>query len=157
MPYKDKNKQKENWREYYRNHHDQLLKKAKEYRTTHLKEITEYQRKYRQTHQAQHQEYCRQYMLKLRMSVLQHYCNGDLKCNYCGESRIECLQLDHINNDGYIQRKKMGHRATFYLWLIENNYPPGYQILCANCNWYKRYHPEWEGKAELQAVLKEES
>jgi len=22
MPYKDKNKQKENWREYYRNHHD---------------------------------------------------------------------------------------------------------------------------------------
>lgn len=46
-------------------------------------------------------------------------------------------QIDHIQHNGSQDRKRNGHSATFYRYLIDNNYPAGYQVLCANCNWIK--------------------
>ena len=37
----------------------------------------------------------------------------------------------------------------FYYWLIRNNFPEGYQILCANCNIFKRFHPNWKGEKNV--------
>jgi len=42
------------------------------------------------------------------------------------------LTLDHINDDGAEHRKKL--KKSVYLWIIENNYPPGFQDLCWNHN-----------------------
>jgi hypothetical protein len=46
------------------------------------------------------------------------------------------LTLDHVNNDGHEHRKVLKHRnpATLYRWIIENNFPPMFQVLCFNCN-----------------------
>lgn len=62
-------------------------------------------------------------------------------CQCCGESHIEFLTLDHIEQNGAEYRKNMAssHTCTgyyFYLWLRRNNYPQnlGLQVLCANCN-----------------------
>lgn len=54
------------------------------------------------------------------------------KCVCCGESNIEFLSFDHINNDGAEHRKSV--KSDMATWLRLNNYPPGFQILCFNCN-----------------------
>ncbi len=68
-----------------------------------------------------------------RMTVLKHYSNGTPTCACCDESHIEFLELDHTNNNGAEHRKKIG-RTTIYSWVIKNNFPEGFQVLCANCN-----------------------
>jgi hypothetical protein len=44
------------------------------------------------------------------------------------------LALDHISGGGAIHRKEIGGGADFYRWLIKSGFPPGYQVLCHNCN-----------------------
>jgi len=76
--------------------------------------------------------------------VLMHYSNprGHAICNNCGEQDIAVLCLDHINNDGYKHRKGLKMRAgsAFYQWIIKNDYPSGFQVLCFNCNMRKAIH-----------------
>jgi hypothetical protein len=68
--------------------------------------------------------------------VFRHY-GG--KCLHCGVSDFEVLTIDHINNDGAAHRKRLWDSSgrAIYKYLIENDFPPGYQILCRNCNWKK--------------------
>jgi hypothetical protein len=62
------------------------------------------------------------------------------KCVCCGETQQIFLSLDHIQNDGYIDRIKHGRRTTYqYKEIIENPDQKKYQLLCMNCNWAKRY------------------
>ena len=66
-------------------------------------------------------------------------------CACCGEKREPFLVLDHINGDGAEHRRAMqpnrgahppaGYRT--YQWLRLRGYPPGLQVLCANCNMAK--------------------
>ena len=51
------------------------------------------------------------------------------KCACCGESEKAFLQIDHINDDGALDRRN-GHRRSF-------TYASPVQILCANCNYAK--------------------
>lgn len=59
-------------------------------------------------------------------------------CKCCGERNVKFLQIDHVNNDGYLQRKEVGGGVRFYRWVISNGFPDSLQLLCANCNWGKR-------------------
>jgi hypothetical protein len=75
---------------------------------------------------------------KLRHDVLVHYSGGLPTCSCCGEKHDEFLSIDHINGDGADYRRvgiKSGY--TTYRWLIKNNFPPGFQVLCMNCNFAK--------------------
>ncbi len=64
--------------------------------------------------------------------VLDHY-GRKCACPGCSETNPIFLTIDHINNDGNVQRKKVSqHRLP--RWLVENNFPDGYQLLCWNCN-----------------------
>ena len=69
---------------------------------------------------------------KMKTLVFEHYCGGTPKCACCGEEHIEFLSIDHINGEG----KKIGPRGgvTLYAWIIKNNYPPYFRVLCFNCN-----------------------
>lgn len=58
------------------------------------------------------------------------------KCVKCGESDWRCLQIDHINGKGNQERKTLGAYKMSNKVL---KHPELYQILCANCNWKKRY------------------
>ncbi len=92
---------------------------------------------------------------KYKLECLLHYSNGTLACACCGESTIQFLSLDHINNDGAAHRKeayerhgngKEGYRNgknicgdTMYRLLAHDGYPDvGLQVLCFNCNQGKR-------------------
>ena len=76
---------------------------------------------------------------KLKQAVLLHYSKSNSPvCNKCGIKDVDVLTIDHINNDGADHRRKIGVGKKVYLWLKQNNFPKGYQVLCMNCNWKKR-------------------
>jgi hypothetical protein len=55
-------------------------------------------------------------------------------CACCGESERAFLTFDHKNGNGAEHRRKVGGGYTFYLWLVDNDYPDSIQVLCFNCN-----------------------
>ena len=58
----------------------------------------------------------------------------------CGFSDIRALQIDHINGGGYQEIKKNSAKRRYKLVLVSvENKENKYQLLCANCNWIKRY------------------
>ena len=101
--------------------------------------------------------YCRECYarkhLEWRMQILRHYTNGNLECACCGETHPEFLSIDHIEGGGRKQRaeiKKQGSLA-FYIWLRNQRFPPGYQVLCHNCNQAKGFY----GICPHQRIIKE--
>lgn len=76
----------------------------------------------------------------LKIEVLSYYSDGSLRCA-CGESRLPCLSIDHINGGGNKQREELfsgRSGGALYRWLKQQGYPLGYQVLCMNCQWIKR-------------------
>lgn len=69
-----------------------------------------------------------------RLAALAHYGGA---CACCGETFEGFLVIDHIDGNGNEHRKAMGARTGVFLWLKRNGYPPGFQVLCANCNMAK--------------------
>jgi hypothetical protein len=61
---------------------------------------------------------------------------GDVpQCKCCKTDILEFLSIDHINGGGIQHRKLIGgNGAGFYRWLIKNNFPEGFRVLCMNCN-----------------------
>lgn len=79
---------------------------------------------------------------ELKYKVIYHYSNGTMSCACCGEGfSLKFLTIDHIFNDGNIHRKELKENGItdFYKYLIDNNYPDAYQVLCYNCN-IGKYH-----------------
>lgn len=72
---------------------------------------------------------------RLRTETILAY--GGFKCACCGETEPRFLTIDHIENDGHIQRKVHRTGSCFYRWLRKNGYPKGFQVLCMNCNFGK--------------------
>lgn len=61
------------------------------------------------------------------------------RCIKCGFSDIRALQIDHVNGGGVKERKaitKMYYVVVQKSILAKEN---KYQLLCANCNWIKRF------------------
>jgi hypothetical protein len=65
---------------------------------------------------------------------------GGYVCACCGETERTFLSIDHVNNDGAAHKRKFKLQTgeQMYRWLARNNFPPGFQILCMNCQWGKR-------------------
>ena len=87
-----------------------------------------------------------------RLKILQYYSKRLSKsnipcCRCCGEnSHIEFLAIDHIAGkkqmDSEPKLLKLGYSSSldgdFLLaWIIKNNFPEVFQILCHNCNYAK--------------------
>ena len=122
-----KREQNRKWRE---NHKEYIREYNIAYNESHYKQ---YHRKPESSEQAQkHRE---RYNAKLRKEVLTHYGDGKLACIICGENRLLCLSIDHINGGGNKHRKMLGLRAgiPFYQWLRKRGYPLGFRTLCMNC------------------------
>ena len=83
---------------------------------------------------AKKKQYNWDYNNNLRNTVLKHYSKGALKCACCGLQEIEFLTIDHIYGSGVQHRKKVGSGNTFYRWIVKNNFPKIFRVLCMNCN-----------------------
>lgn len=89
-----------------------------------------------------------------RLKALEHY---GPDCAFCGESLEIFLTIDHINNDGASHRRSVRAKGknqsgiNIGAWLRKNGYPPGFQVLCVNCN-----HAKWRvGEEALKRILAE--
>ena len=69
---------------------------------------------------------------RLRASVLE-FMGGE--CKKCGFSDWRALQIDHINGGG--SRERDGQ--VLYRIILKQGIQGKYQLLCANCNFIKRY------------------
>ena len=71
--------------------------------------------------------------------TLKHYGGEIPACACCKETGDVFLNIDHINGGGTKHMKEIGVKGgtQFYDWLRKNGFPPGYQILCFNCNFAK--------------------
>lgn len=67
------------------------------------------------------------------------------KCARCGFDDIRALQIDHVNGGGRKDHRERG-QLTIYRGIIKAHAHgeniTDFQVLCANCNWIKR----WENK-----------
>ena len=81
--------------------------------------------------------YAKQKRKELKAIVHNHYGN---KCSCCGESQPEFLTIHHINNDGAKHRKEISTwTAVMYRWIIDNEFPSSFTLLCFNCNCALQY------------------
>jgi hypothetical protein len=77
---------------------------------------------------------------------------GD-KCVLCGFDDMRTLQIDHINGGGTAENKAIGQMGVHkrILSMLEEELRQEYQLLCANCNWIKKYEKN-ENKGEMIEV-----
>lgn len=63
------------------------------------------------------------------------------KCVRCGFNDPRALQVDHINGGGNLEVKKLSQHGLYRLLsnLTPHELEGKYQLLCANCNWIKRF------------------
>jgi hypothetical protein len=80
-----------------------------------------------------------------RKQVFDHY---GWECKCCGEAEPAFLVIDHIHNDGYLDRMKYGRKKKliskdlYYKIIFVEKFPENkYQPLCHNCNSAK-----WDGR-----------
>ena len=77
-----------------------------------------------------------------KIEVFTQYSTSEYpSCAYCGETDVRVLQIDHIDGGGRQHRKEIKKSAgkEFYAWLKKQDFPKGFQVLCANCNIKKDY------------------
>lgn len=114
------------------------------YYLKHCERLKQYQKDFRQRDDfsEKHAVHTRHYRDKLKKQVFDHYGN---QCACCGEIEEKFLSIDHVNGGGNQHRKQISSGydsggGQTYLWLIRNNFPDGFQLLCMNCNWGRTYN-----------------
>jgi hypothetical protein len=97
--------------------------------------------------------YMRSYKKSLRCAVLAFLGNrcSNSNCRWLNlDGSLGCtdpdlLQVDHVNGGGTKEREHLTS-CTIYTRILKGT--PGYQLLCANCNWKKRYENKEHKKQE---------
>jgi len=95
------------------------------------KEKREHSRKYLR-------EYVKAKRKELRLKIIEML---GAKCCRCGFADYRALQIDHVYGKGKKDKKRFGSNYTYYKYVLGqiNDGSKNYQLLCANCNWIKRY------------------
>ena len=92
-------------------------------------DLNENQKKHRR-------EIVAKYRNKTRNEVFGHY--GRV-CS-CGFHDMRALTIDHINGGGNKHRKEIKRGGChFYVWLKQQGFPQGFQVMCMNCQFIKRH------------------
>lgn len=101
----------------------------------------ERQREHYRKNRERKTQQARYYRQNLRAEALVAYGGEYAACACCEEWRWQFLEIDHMNNDGAQHRKELKDSSTAVLrWLRRQGYPPGYQVLCRNCNHARYVH-----------------
>lgn len=130
---------------YSKEHHEELrikkniyIRKIKEESPERYKEIMKktYVRSkpYRIKNRIRRNAQFRELLHKKRADII-NFLGG--KCVRCGFIDFRALQIDHINGGGIKEKNLMSNPLKYYKVICNN--PQKYQLLCANCNWIKRY------------------
>ena len=136
MPYKDPARQ----RAFTREEHSKLIRTNPGYRDRQSLGKKNWRKAHRPEERARMKKYSaekhRRYEANLRRRFLDMYGH---KCACCPETDERFLTLDHVRNDGAIERYPGGRSAPHrtraqYLNAIHHYDPTRYRTLCYNCN-----------------------
>lgn len=124
--WKSKARQREYNKQYYREHRDKFNAQRRKFHQEN-----------RDIDNAAMRAYTKERRRQIRLEVFQAY--GGQVCACCGETEEAFLTIDHVDGGGNQHRKGLRNRggSNFYEWLRKNGFPPGYQVLCMNCNFAK--------------------
>jgi hypothetical protein len=143
---------RERSRRYRERHREELREEARRYREANPDKVLESGRRYRETHREKLRQDGRQYGMteaargnlrryrdRVRATVFGHYSETDPPSCACpgGCRATKDLTIDHTGGNGKEHRKDLGHTGAgvrFYIWLINQGLPEGYQVLCRQCN-----------------------
>ncbi len=105
--------------------------------------MKEYARYYRATHKEEIYDIFKKWKRGLKEEILTHYGGGKCACVECGFDVIVALTIDHIENNGAEHRRTLKEAGTAftYTWLKREGFPEGFQTLCMNCQWIKKFAP----------------
>lgn len=83
---------------------------------------------------------------------------GGYVCACCGITNKEFLSIDHIDGSGPEHREKLTgnprNGQTLYYWLKKNNFPPGFRVLCMNCNFSLGHHGYCPHRPDMRQSIK---
>ena len=144
---------------------DERNKYQKLMRSKHPDKYKGYKRKYYERNKQKILETAKRYYMEtikknyklkrdaVKRTVFEYYSKCVIRCACCGETDERFLTIDHIHG-----KKKHGHNKnstgmTLWRWLIRNNFPSGFQILCMNCNWAKGQYGECPHKETEKTKL----
>jgi hypothetical protein len=77
----------------------------------------------------------------VRDEVFQYYGGDQPKCAGCGIDDQRLLTIDHVESNGATHRREL-NGLPIYKALKRDGFPPGYQLLCWNCNALKYYRSD---------------
>lgn len=112
-----------------------LRQKAREYYKENRRKLIKYSKDYRKKYPLRSKKWDKQTVTNRKLKVFNAY--GGSKCSICGIDDFDVLTVDHINCGGTKHRKSFKNYdgQAIYRWLIKNDFPEGFRILCRNCNW----------------------
>jgi hypothetical protein len=145
-------KREQKYQKQYRiAHQKERQRYQRQWRDRNREKILEYQKRERAKNPEKHRERRRQWYIRNRdtrrewlkenrknrkLEVITHYGGKCQWPNGCDVRDPDMLTIDHINGNGANHRrefKKIG-QPRIDAWLIKNNYPAGFRVLCFNHN-----------------------
>jgi hypothetical protein len=113
---------------------------SKRYKEKYPERIKESSHKY-ELEKRDKEKHSRQYKKRryeYKYECFKYYSNETMKCARCGIGIFDVLTIDHINGGGRKMAREIGigdgkggHRL--YIYLVKNNFPDGFRVLCFNC------------------------
>lgn len=110
----------------------------KRFRESNGDKYRKYRREYRRRNLEKALAQHRETRKRTKMAAFDAY--GGALCGCCGEAEYTMLTIDHIHEDGAEHRNEINggkgrhSSVAIYVWLRKEGYPPGFQVLCYNCN-----------------------
>lgn len=124
----NKEKRRESGKRSYQRHKEQRRAKWDLWASKNKEHLREYKRKQ-----------CARRRIELKDEI---YARLGNKCVQCGFTDIRAVQIDHVRDNGAAERRTLGRDITYLVAVLKSVQEKGseeYQLLCANCNWIKRY------------------
>jgi hypothetical protein len=136
-------KNKEKYRPYHKNYMKKyrLKPEVKEYyrKNAEKHNKTEAHKISYEKHKPKHNIYSIDRRKSQKFIVIEHYSKGAMKCElhkqFWGHefNDFSLLTVDHVNGGGTKHRRDIKGN-NICNWLIQNNLPDGYRVLCWNCH-----------------------
>lgn len=140
-------------REYYLKNRTKLLENHKRWRERHKLEFSLRNKKWKEENKEHVREinlqsgrrfriknkgYYNKYYLSIKQKMFEII---GCRCIKCGLDDFRTLQFDHINGGGGKEIKQFGNSVVMLRYYVKHpeEAKEKLQVLCANCNWIKRY------------------
>jgi len=119
----------ENWHRYYARHREEIIARRKIEYARDREKILAREAEYRRRNPPWKR------VREKRLAVIREF-GG--RCCKCGFNDWRALQFDHREGGGGADRQFHRHNTLGYYEYVRRNLDR-FQLLCANCNWIKRF------------------